>query len=108
MTRPRVLLTRKIPSSILALLTECGLLPADPEDTAGIAEALHALVARTPAMLAIVQLDDVLGETEPANIPGTDREYPNWRRKLSRTLDEIDADPRLARLAQRMTESGRT
>jgi len=93
---------------ILALLTECAVMPADPEDAAGIAEALHTLVARTPSMLAIVQLDDVLGETEPANIPGTDRQYPNWRRKLSRTLDEIDADPRLARLALRMRESGRT
>jgi 4-alpha-glucanotransferase len=93
---------------ILALLTECALLPADPEDAAGIAEALHTFVARTPSMLAIVQLDDVLGETEPANIPGTDREYPNWRRKLSRTLEEIDADPRLARLGLRMRESGRT
>jgi 4-alpha-glucanotransferase len=92
---------------VLAFLNELGLTPADPEDTAQITEALHSAVARTPSMLAIVQIDDVLGETEPANIPGTHREYPNWRRKLSRTLDEIAADPRLERLAAIMTGSGR-
>ncbi len=92
---------------VLALLHDLGLAPADPEDTQQIAEALHAAVARTPSMLAVVQLDDVLGETEPANIPGTNREYPNWRRKLSRTLDEIACDPRLERLASIMEDAGR-
>jgi len=92
---------------VLALLHELRLSPADPEDTGQIADALHAAIARTPSMLAVVQLDDVLGETEPANIPGTHREYPNWRRKLSRTLDEIAADPRLERLARIMDSAGR-
>jgi 4-alpha-glucanotransferase len=92
---------------VLALLHELGLSPADPEDTAQIADALHTAVARTPSMLVIVQLDDVLGETEPANIPGTHREYPNWRRKLSRTLEEVAGDPRLERLAAIMNGSGR-
>jgi 4-alpha-glucanotransferase len=92
---------------VLAFLNELGLSPPDPVNTEQIADALHTAIARTPSMIAIVQLDDVLGETEPANIPGTNREYPNWRRKLSRTLDEIAGDPRLARLAQRMRDEGR-
>jgi 4-alpha-glucanotransferase len=92
---------------VLGFLNELGLTPADPEDTAQITDALHTVVARTPSMLAVVQLDDVLGETEPANIPGTHREYPNWRRKLSRTLDEIAGDPRLQRLAAIMNGAGR-
>jgi len=29
---------------------------------------------------------------EPVNIPGTSDEYPNWRRKLTRTLEEMFAD----------------
>lgn len=92
---------------ILALLGELGLLPADSGNPDQVIEALHGAAARTKAMLAVVQIDDLLGETSPINIPGTYREYPNWRRKLSRTLDEIEADPRLARLAAIMREAGR-
>src|SRR5439155_8595219 len=52
---------------LLALMDETGVKPPDPEDTPQISEALHTLIARTPSMLAVVQLDDVIGETEPAN-----------------------------------------
>jgi len=55
-----------------------------------------------------VQLDDLIGEREPANVPGTDRQYPNWRRKLSLTVDEILAGARWARLVEQMRAAGRT
>jgi 4-alpha-glucanotransferase len=29
-----------------------------------------------------VQADDLAGETSAVNLPGTDRERPNWRRRL--------------------------
>lgn len=51
------------------------------------AAAVHAFVSATPALLALVQADDLAGETEAVNLPGTDRERPNWRRRL-----EIDAE----------------
>ena len=95
-------------AGVLALLGELGLAPADANDAAQVAESLHAAIARTPAMLAVVQLDDLLGEIEPANIPGTHREYPNWRRKLSRAIEDIAEDPRLARLAAAMRAAGRS
>ena len=53
-----------------------------------VIDALHSVVARTASMLAVVQLDDLLGEIEPVNIPGTYREYPNWRRKLALPVEE--------------------
>ena len=31
----------------------------------------------------LVQADDLTEETEPLNVPGTDTERPNWRRRLS-------------------------
>ncbi|MGK2888485.1 MAG: hypothetical protein ACSLEN_03365 [Candidatus Malihini olakiniferum] len=34
----------------------------------------------------------------PVNIPSTTREYPNWRRKLSRTVTSIFSDHHLERL----------
>ncbi|MEP7084614.1 MAG: 4-alpha-glucanotransferase, partial [Betaproteobacteria bacterium] len=93
---------------VLSLLGELGLSPGDPGDSAQITEALHAAIARTPAMLAVVQLDDLLGEIEPANIPGTHREYPNWRRKLSTPIEGLAGDPRLARVAAVMRANGRS
>ncbi|MGH2342645.1 glycogen debranching protein GlgX [Segnochrobactraceae bacterium EtOH-i3] len=63
-----------------------------------IIDAIHAYVAETHSALAIVQLDDLTGETRPLNVPGTDRENPNWRRRLSRTLEEIESAGLFARL----------
>ncbi|NBR30281.1 MAG: hypothetical protein EBT83_18020 [Betaproteobacteria bacterium] len=81
--------------------------PADTSNAGDVIEALHGAVARTRSMLAVVQLDDLLGETEPVNIPGTYREYPNWQRKLSLPVEEIVGDARWERLAAVMRAAGR-
>ena len=47
-----------------------------------VAAAIHALVSATPSLLALVQADDLAGETVAVNLPGTDKERPNWRRRL--------------------------
>jgi glycogen operon protein len=52
-------------------------------------ERAHAMVARTPSLLMLVQADDLSGETEPLNVPGTDKERPNWRRRLSTTVEDL-------------------
>ncbi|TCK29049.1 glycogen operon protein [Ancylobacter aquaticus] len=56
--------------------------------------AIHAFVARTHAGLALAQLDDLAGETVAVNLPGTDKERPNWRRRLSLPLDAVMDSPR--------------
>jgi glycogen operon protein len=63
--------------------------PLAPE-TAG---AVHALIAATPALLALVQADDLAGETEGVNLPGTDRERPNWRRRLRLDVEALFRSP---------------
>jgi 4-alpha-glucanotransferase len=72
----------------------------------GLVEAIHRALADTPAMLIQVQLDDVVGEEEAVNLPGTWRNYPNWRRKLGTTLEELANDRRLETLARLLTRSG--
>jgi glycogen operon protein len=46
----------------------------------------------------MLQIDDLLGERNAVNLPGTDRERPNWRRRLARdataALDEMGLGPR--------------
>jgi len=46
-------------------------------------------VARAPSVLAMAQVDDLAGEAVAVNLPGTDRERPNWRRKLALNLDDL-------------------
>ena len=93
---------------IRRLLRELNLDPGDDAHPMRMADALHAVIARTPSLLAVVQLDDVLGEVEPTNIPGTTNEYPNWRRKVSVAIEDLAADGRLQRTAQIMRDAGRS
>lgn len=96
--------------ALLQLLGEVGLAPGAPgapPAPPALTAALHAAVARCNAMLAVVQLDDISGATEPVNIPGTHLEYPNWRRKLAIDIEDLAADPRFALLADTMRGAGR-
>lgn len=49
--------------------------------------------------LLSLQLEDWLQMDKPVNIPGTFNEYPNWKRKLSRSLSSIFDDPNIVTLA---------
>jgi 4-alpha-glucanotransferase len=65
--------------------------------SAALALNVHRFLARTPSLILVVQLEDLVGATEAANVPGTsEREHPNWRRKLPITLERLAADPRVA------------
>ena len=64
----------------------------------------YRYLARSPARIVMVQIEDVLGERAPVNIPGTYRQYPNWRRKLRDDLETIATGERFARFAGAMRE----
>ncbi len=67
--------------------------------TPALAEAIHAFVAAAPSRVMMVQLEDVIGATEQANMPGTVEQHPNWKRKIPETLEQLAADERLRSLA---------
>lgn len=89
----------------LAALREAGALdvyldpnaPYDPR----FAHAAHAFIAATPSLLALAQADDCLSEPVAVNLPGTDRERPNWRRRLGADIAAILASPALEPLKRR-------
>jgi glycogen operon protein len=70
-----------------------------------LAAAVHAFLAGAGSLLASAQLDDLSGERTAANLPGTDRERPNWRHRHPLDVDALFAAPRakeiLAALAAR-------
>jgi glycogen operon protein len=59
---------------------------APPEDAAlddGTAAAVHAFIGGASSLFATAQVDDLAGDAVATNLPGTDRERPNWRLKTS-------------------------
>ncbi len=69
--------------------------------------AMHALIAATPGVLALAQADDLAGETIGVNLPGTDRERPNWRRRLPRIAADLRDGPDAAGILDAMRAAGR-
>jgi 4-alpha-glucanotransferase len=81
-------------TALLAALREQGLQPVAPAApaepfTPELANALHVYLARSPSRLVSVQVEDLLGMVDPVNVPGTDQEYPNWRRKLTADIEDM-------------------
>ena len=77
--------------------------PAATEDPRPVVDAALAFVARTPASLVLVPIEDALGLDQQPNLPGTTTEYPNWRRRYSAEagamLERADVADRLRTLS---------
>jgi 4-alpha-glucanotransferase len=84
-------------TALLAQLQQEDLLKEDVDTSLpmpeSVARAVHAFVSATPALLALVQADDLAGETEAVNLPGTDQERPNWRRRLDPDVETLCQTP---------------
>jgi 4-alpha-glucanotransferase len=59
----------------------------------------------TPCKLAVVNQEDLTGETAQQNLPGSTWQYPNWRRKMKVPVEEFAGIE--ARLREAITRSGR-
>lgn len=102
----RRLLDALIGAGMLAKEARERLLPREDEPVyePELAEAVYRFLARTPAKLVLLQIENALAETEQANLPGTVYEHPNWRRKLSLAIEPALNDPLFARLAAIVNE----
>jgi 4-alpha-glucanotransferase len=63
--------------------------PFSTELPLDICVAAHAMLARAASRLVAVQLEDLAGLEEQANLPGTVDEYANWRRKIPVDLERL-------------------
>ena len=69
--------------------------------------AVAAFLAATPCRLVAISVEDVLGLSDPINIPGTTTQYPNWRHKLPLALEDFYEHAGLRRLADVFARAGR-
>jgi len=96
--------------ALVAALRAASLLPEGVDDRADLptealarlSHAVHLYIARSPARVLAVQIDDFAGALEQANVPGTGDAPPNWRRKLPVTLEAMRSDGRLKRLGDEL------
>jgi 4-alpha-glucanotransferase len=73
------------------------LLPSDdpsPPRPDQFAASVTAFLCRTPAPLVGLSLDDLVGETEPVNLPGVAASHHrSWRRRMRAPLDQLPSNP---------------
>ena len=88
--------------NVLASLRRRGLLPADelapatsPDDRQKVLRAALRLLGDTDAEVVLASLDDLLGSTEPQNVPGTPPDRPNWVRRVDRPVADLVDDEQL-------------
>jgi 4-alpha-glucanotransferase len=82
---------------MLDLLAGLKLLPDwFPRDQAQVPEligelhnAIVGFLASTPSKLMVLNQEDLLKQAEQQNLPGSTSEYPNWRRKMKCTVEEL-------------------
>ncbi|MFN3945656.1 MAG: 4-alpha-glucanotransferase [Allosphingosinicella sp.] len=73
----------------------------DPGDPVG---AACAFVAQSASDLAIIPAEDLIGEPEQPNLPGTIDEHPNWRRRLPGLAEDMLSAPDVAARIVRINE----
>lgn len=78
--------------------------PLPPE----LAGAIHGFIAATPSLMLLVQAEDLAGERVAVNLPGTDRERPNWRRRLDLEARALFATPTARAILAVVAERGRS
>ena len=55
----------------------------------------------------LVQMDDLAGEIRSVNLPGTDRERPNWRRRMALDMLRLLDTERARLILSAVREAGR-
>ena len=88
------------PERVAQFLSENG----DPAYSSELGDAILNYLAGSRARLMLIQLEDVIGESEQANLPGTIDAHPNWRRRSSYSLEELVSGADLPRITALIKE----
>jgi len=59
------------------------------ELTGELHNAIAGFLVSTPSLLMTLNQEDLTKEAEQQNLPGTTEEYPNWRRKMRFSLEQL-------------------
>ena len=82
------------------LLEAEGVLAPGERSIEKVVAAMYAFLARTPAMLVAVTLEDAVLARDRPNVPGTTTQRPNWRIRLPVPLEDLWSLPSVRRLIE--------
>ncbi len=68
-----------------------------------VSQRVHELLGEAPSAIVTATLDDALGVEQRPNYPGTTG-GTNWSLALPLSLEDIETDPRVARISQTLSE----
>ncbi|HAA90707.1 MAG: 4-alpha-glucanotransferase [Thermoanaerobacterales bacterium 50_218] len=91
------------PQEKLALtnfLHQSGYLESPTEKVEDILRGCLKFLAASRARVVLVNLEDLWQETEPQNLPGTELEHPNWKRKARFSYENFSKMPQVLQLLQ--------
>ena len=88
--------------ALLAFLKAHGWLEGRTPDSQAVYAACVSYMAASPAQFVLINLEDVWGETQRQNMPGTGQERPNWRRKARYGLETFSHMPRLLEVVRQV------
>jgi 4-alpha-glucanotransferase len=91
-----------------ALLEEIGVAEGSDDPAGDALRACLSHLARSAADLVMVDLEELWGEREPQNRPGTGTEAANWSRRASQTLEEVRNDPATKEFLLRLNDLRRS
>jgi 4-alpha-glucanotransferase len=66
------------------------------ELTGELHSAAIGFLSSARSRVFVLNQEDLTKETEQQNLPGSTWQYPNWTRKMRYSLEELNADPRVA------------
>jgi len=73
---------------------------AYPEMSLELVTGVYRFLARTPAQMMMIHLEDIFGQMDQVNLPGVREDvYASWRRRLAVNLEEWRNDPRVMAIA---------
>jgi 4-alpha-glucanotransferase len=76
-------------NALVSFLRNKKLLEEDSAEIRDILRACLLFLSGSRARTVLVNLEDLWLETQPQNVPSTDDEHPNWRRKARYALEEF-------------------
>ena len=100
-------------AQLLAALEGAGLEPghsARPDSAYGdeLASAVHVFLAKSASALVVLQIEDLIGMTDPVNVPGTSHEHANWQRKITADVADVLEGPFAGQLLRDVSRARRS